>query len=303
MRVAITGASGLVGTALGRALEVEGHDVVRMGRGPRESRGADWDGAGGWFRDGVFDGVTAVVHLSGASIGDGRWTDERKAALRHSRIDTTRALVAHLESLSERPEVFVCASAVGYYGDRGDENLTEGALPGRGFLAQLVADWEAEASRAQHLGIRTVMTRGGPTLASLLPKMVRPFKLGLGGPLGNGRQWFPWVALDDTVRAMQFALANDISGAVNVVSPGGVTNRQFTKALGQALRRPAVLPLPAIVLRLMFGGERANELFLSSQRVRPERLTNAGFEFDHPYIDTAIALALRRQDEAGTALD
>lgn len=293
MQVAITGHSGHIGSALVHHLETSGHEVRRIRRGQREGD-ADWHPPSGWVRDGAFTAIDAIVHLSGASIGDGRWTEQRREELHASRIGTTRLLLDHLRTLDQRPSVFVCASAVGYYGDRGDEELTEESAPGEGFLARLTQDWEAEAGRAAELGMRDVQMRSGPVLESLLPRMLLPFRLGLGGRLGNGRQWFPWVALADAVAAIGFALVNEIEGPLNVVAPGIVTNRDFTRALGRALRRPTLFPVPELALRGIFGTERARDLLLASQRVTPQRLTEARFDFAYPQIDVALAVALGR---------
>ena len=295
MRVAITGGTGLIGSALRERLAAAGHEAVAIRRGPEADPDAQWDPAAGWVRDGAFAGFDAVVHLSGASIGEGRWSAARREELRSSRIDSTRTLVAHLGSLPEgdRPEVLVSQSAVGYYGERGDEELTEASAPGTGFLADLVIAWEREASRAEEHGIRTVrhrsaivLSRQGAPLSRLLP----PFRFGLGGNLGNGRWWMPWVTLEDELRSIEHVLANDVSGPVNVAAPGAVTNAGFTKSLARTLRRPALLPLPFLAYGLVFGQDPA-ELF-ASQRVAPQALTASGFEFAQPDIDSAFASLL-----------
>ena len=295
MRIAITGGTGLIGSALRERLAAAGHEAVAIRRGPESDPASQWDPAAGWVRDGAFAGYDAVVHLSGASIGEGRWSAARRELLRSSRIDSTRTLVEHLGSLpsEDRPEVLVSQSAVGYYGERGDEELTETAAPGTGFLADLVIAWEREATRAEEHGIRTVrhrsaivLSREGPPLSRLL----LPFRLGVGGNLGNGRWWMPWVTLEDEVRSIEHALTNDVSGAVNVAAPDAVTNATFTKALGRALRRPTLFPLPMFAYRLAFGQDPA-ELF-ASQRVVPQALAASGFEFAQPDIDSAFASLL-----------
>ena len=296
MRIAITGGTGLIGSALRERLAAAGHEANAIRRGPEGDPAAQWDPAAGWVRDGAFAGYDAVVHLSGASIGESRWSASRRDLLRSSRIDSTRTLVEHLGSLpaEDRPGVLVSQSAVGYYGERGDEELTEVATPGTGFLADLVIAWEREAVRAEEHGIRTVrhrsaivLSREGPPLSRLL----LPFRLGVGGNLGNGRWWMPWVTLEDEVRSIEHVLANDISGPVNVAAPDAVTNAGFTKALGRALRRPTIFPVPMFAYRLAFGQDPA-ELF-ASQRVAPQALTASGFEFAQPDIDSAFASLLR----------
>ncbi len=296
MRIAVTGGTGLIGSALRERLGTDGHEAVAIRRGPEGDPASQWDPAAGWVRDGAFAGYDAVVHLSGASIGEGRWSAARRELLRSSRIDSTRTLVEHLGSLpaEDRPGVLVSQSAVGYYGERGDEELTEAATPGTGFLADLVIAWEREATRAEEHGIRTVrhrsaivLSREGPPLSRLL----LPFRLGVGGNLGNGRWWMPWVTLEDEVRSIEHALTNDISGPVNVAAPEAVTNAGFTKALGRALRRPTLFPVPMFAYRLAFGQDPA-ELF-ASQRVVPQALAASGFEFAQPDIDSAFASLLR----------
>ena len=296
MRIAITGGTGLIGSALRARLAAGGHGAIAIRRGPEGDPASQWDPAAGWVRDGAFAGYDAVVHLSGASIGEGRWSASRRELLRTSRIDSTRTLVEHLGSLpaEDRPGVLVSQSAVGYYGERGDEELTEAATPGTGFLADLVIAWEREATRAEEHGIRTVrhrsaivLSREGPPLSRLL----LPFRLGIGGNLGNGRWWMPWVTLEDEVRSIEHALTTDINGPVNVAAPEAVTNAGFTKALGRALRRPTLFPLPMFAYRLAFGQDPA-ELF-ASQRVAPQALAASGFEFAQPDIDSAFASLLR----------
>ena len=295
MRVAMTGSTGLIGSALAARLEAGGHEVVRIRRGGEDEPGADWDPAGGWIRDGAFAGHDAIVNLSGANIGGGRWSGARRAELRSSRIDLTRVLVEHLGSLAEgdRPAVLVNQSAVGFYGDRGDAELGEDAGRGLGFLADLVADWEAEAQRAEDHGIRTVRHRSAIVLSKQGPplsRMLLPFRLGLGGTLGNGRWWMAWITLEDQLRSLEHAITSELSGAVNAAAPGATTNAQFTKALGRALRRPTLFPIPGVAYKLAFGQDPA-ELF-ASQRIVPQALAGSGFEFSHPQIDGALEAVL-----------
>ena len=296
MRVAITGSTGLVGRALAQRLTDRGDEVTRIVRGARGADGVDWAPADeGWVRDGAFDGCEAVVHLGGASIGEGRWTAKRKAELRSSRIESTQVLVAHLASLEARPRRLVVASAVGYYGDRGDEQLSEASAKGAGFLADLVADWEGAAEKANAAGIPAAMVRSGVVFAkdaSAFRRLVLPFRFGVGGRLGNGRQWMPWVTLEDLVSAIEHLLAGELTGPVNVVAPGAITNRELTKALGRVLRRPTLMMVPRFAMQLAMGGA-AGELLFASQRVVPERLMAEGFEFAHPEVEGALHALLR----------
>jgi len=297
MKILVTGSSGLVGTALGSALARAGHTVCRLvrpqsaaGEGATEGFAVAWNpGTGELGGAGV--GADAVVNLAGASIADGRWSKQRKELLRASRIDTTRALVNALAKMSARPSVLVSASAIGYYGDRRDETLTEERKPGTDFLAGLAQEWEAEALKAEALGIRVVLARFGIILAregGALPKMLTPFKLGVGGRLGSGNQWMSWVTLEDAVGILRFAIENaTVRGAINVVSPQPLQNEEFTRALAKAMHRPALFPAPAFALRLALG-EMANALLLSSQRVAPRLLEKLGYRFLHPDLSAAL---------------
>jgi uncharacterized protein (TIGR01777 family) len=298
MKILVTGSTGLVGTALVGALAGAGHTVCRLIRPESAARGGakdgfdtPWNPATGEL-GGAAIKADAVVNLSGASIGGGRWTAERKALLRSSRVETTRALVTALAKMNARPRALVSASAIGYYGSRGDENLTEESAAGKDFLARLTQEWEAEAVKAEALGIRVVRARFGIILArhgGALAKMLLPFKLGVGGRLGTGQQWMSWVTLDDVVGILRFALENRaVQGAVNIVAPGAVRNAVFTRELARALHRPALFPAPAFALRLALG-EMADALLLASQRVVPQRLQQLGYRFAHP--DLAVALA------------
>src|SRR6185312_4519440 len=300
--IAITGSSGLVGSALRHRLEADGHKVVRIIHGDRTSPAAMWDPASGWIRDGAFSGCDAVVHLAGESIGDGRWTESRKHKLRASRIDATRLLVDYLGSMAEGPKVLVAASAVGYYGDRGDEQLTEQSGKGSGFLADLVEDWEAESLRAKEFGVRTAVLRFGIVLAKdggALPRMMLPFKLGAGGKLGSGRQWMSWIVLDDLVSVLHRAVMGDFEGVYNAVSPNPARNTEMAKTLGRAMHRPSLIPAPKFALKLLLG-ESAEEMLFFSQRVYPTRLIAAGFPFAHPDLGEALASILHRGDAVTT---
>jgi uncharacterized protein (TIGR01777 family) len=236
-----------------------------------------------------------VIHLSGAGIADARWTEERKQLLRSSRIDTTRVLVDSLLRLKQKPRLLIVASAIGYYGNRGDEILTESSTTGTDFLALVCRDWEAEAGRAAARGIRTVMLRTGVVLSGkggALPKMLTPFKLGVGGRLGSGQQWMSWIAIEDVVGIIRNAIANEqVSGPVNVVAPNPVRNAEFTRLLAAMLHRPAIFPAPAFVLRLAMG-EMADAVLLSSDRVKPERMLAAGYKFRFEILEPALRAAV-----------
>jgi uncharacterized protein (TIGR01777 family) len=294
MKVAITGSSGLIGSALVPALAAAGHEVVRLVRRP--ASGADeisWDPAAGELDARALEGCEAVVHLAGATIGS-RWSKTRRRAILDSRVEGTRLVAETIASLTARPRVLVTASAIGVYGDRGDEELSEASPQGEGYLAEVVAAWEAAAAPALDAGIRVAQLRTGIVLSKhggALQRLLLPTRLGLGGPVGNGRQWWSWVTLDDAVAAYLFALEHELAGPINVTAPSPVTNREFMKALGRALRRPAVVPLPAFAVRLAFG-EMGEEVLLAGQRVRPDALEAAGFRFAQPELDGAFAHVL-----------
>jgi uncharacterized protein len=291
MRIAITGSHGLIGAALASALRARGDRVIRVIReapaGPDE---VTWQPAAGRIDAAGLDGIDAAVHLGGESLA-ARWTPERKAAIRDSRVGGTGLFARTLAALPARPRVLVSVSAVGYYGNRGDEVLTEASAPGTGFLADVCREWEAAASPARAAGIRVVHPRLGVVLAKhggMLPKIAPIFRLGAGGPLGNGRQYVPWVALDDVIGVLLLALdRDDVSGPCNVAAPQAVTNREFVSALGHAFGRPAVVPVPAAVLRAMFG-EMSDQALLASQRVDPARLRAAGHAFQFASLEPAL---------------
>jgi len=294
MKLLISGASGLVGTHLVRALRQQGHAVGRLVRpGAEPSKGdVRWDPQAATIDTASIEGTDGFIHLSGANIAAGRWTRAQKAILRSSRIDSTRLLVDALGRLRQRPKVFVCASATGYYGDRGDEILTESSTPGEDFLSLLARDWEAEAVRAEHSGIRTVRLRFGLIVSAdggALPRMLLPFKWGLGGRFGSGRQWMSWITLDDVVEITRRVIETEtFAGPVNVVAPNPVRNSEFTRILAKALDRPAIFPAPAFALRLALG-EMGEPLLLASQRVRPEQLL--AMKYAYRFSDLAAALA------------
>lgn len=293
MRIIISGSSGLIGSGLLARLAEEGHDVLGLRRGAPGSAPVVWQPDEGWIQDGALEGCDAVVHLAGASIGEGRWSVRRKRELRSSRVDATRLLVEHIASLERKPRVLISASAVGYYGDRGDEVLDEDAGPGEGFLAGLCTEWEQEALRAEEAGVRTVLLRFGVVISrrgGALPRMLFPFRLGLGGRLGSGGQWMPWVSLEDALRAIEWAIETEIAGPVNVTAPDAVTNAQFTRALARQMHRPAFFRVPRLALRIALG-QSADELLMWSARATPARLLESGFEFRHPDIASGLVAA------------
>ena len=309
MRIAITGATGLVGTALATHLDGASagapYEVYRVRRGTSDDRLADWNPAVGWVRPGALDGMDAVVHLAGEpiagrSIAGARWTPAIRERLRTSRVDATRLLVDHLAALPHPPRTFVAASAIGYYGNRGDAPLTEASPSGDGFLAALVRDWEAESLRAAlprdgEAGMRMVVLRFGHVLSGhggVLARLLPTARLGLGARFGDGRQYFSWVAIDDLTRAIEFAVTAEIEGVLNVTAPEPVTNAAFTHALARVLHRPAILAIPPFALRALLG-PAADELLLWGQRVLPERLLAAGFAFRHAEVEGALR-AVRR---------
>jgi uncharacterized protein (TIGR01777 family) len=303
MKILVAGSTGLVGTALVSALTKDGHTVCRLMRpesgvpgGTKDGFNVTWNPATGEL-GGAAVGADAVVNLAGASIAGGRWTAGRKALLRSSRIDTTRALVTALAKMNARPRVLVSASAIGIYGNRGDELLTEESAAGADFLAGLTQEWEAEALKAAALGIRVVLARFGIILAregGALAKMLLPFKLGAGGRLGSGQQWMSWVTLEDVVGIIRFAIEKgEARGAMNVVAPQAARNTEFTKMLANALHRPALFPAPAFALRLAMS-EMADALLLSSQRVVPQVLEKLGYRFLHADLTTALAAVLAK---------
>jgi uncharacterized protein (TIGR01777 family) len=317
MRVLISGSSGFVGTAITRLLTENGHTVSRLLRHksrakivtappveeadenstkdenpvavPRDVR---WDPVTNEFDAQAAEGADAVVHLAGASIGGGRWTNARKDLLRSSRVDATRHLVNSLSALSAKPRIFVGVSAVGYYGNRGDEKLTDHSGPGSDFLAQICKDWERESNRAAEFGARVVILRFGIILSTrggALPRMLTPIRMFVGGKLGSGQQWMSWISLDDAAGVIRFALENNaVRGPVNTVSPYPIRNADFTKKAARAVHRPAMFPAPEFALRLMLG-EMADRLLLSSQRALPEKLQSLGYQFQDSDLGFTLA--------------
>ena len=295
VKVLVAGSSGLIGTALCSRLEREGHEVVRLVRRQPAQGELRWDPEAGELEQEALEGIEAVVHLGGRNIAAGRWTATVKAQLRQSRVQTTQLLAAGLAGLATPPRVLVCASAIGIYGNRRDEELDEESSTGEGFLAELGRAWEGASAVAAEAGIRVVQARLGLVMSrrgGALAKMLLPFRLGVGGKIGDGRQYVSWISLEDAVAALIYAVENDaLRGPVNLTAPQPVTNAELTRTLGRLLRRPTLLPLPAFAAKLLLG-ELAEEGLLASQRVRPTRLLEAGFEFAHPELEGALRRAL-----------
>jgi uncharacterized protein (TIGR01777 family) len=287
----------MIGRALTDSLTADGHEVVAFRRGP----GGNWDPGAGTIDQATVDSLDAVVHLAGEPIGAGRWTDARKAAIRDSRrlgTDVVARAIATARAAGAGPAVLVSMSGIGWYGDRGDDVLTEASTPGRGFLADVTREWEGATGPAADAGARVAISRNGVVLhpsGGFLKSQLLPYKLGLGGPAAGGRQWLPWIGLDDEVAVLRRLLDDEsLSGAVNATSPNPVPQREFARALGRVLHRPAVIPLPVPVIRVVLGPEMVAELLTASQRAEPARLLEAGFAFAHPEIEAALRHVLGR---------
>ncbi len=298
MKVLVTGATGLVGSALIPFLTSGGHEVFRLTRSEAiDANDITWNPDSHELPKARLEGLDAVVHLAGENIAATRWNPRVKERLRRSRIETTRFLCESLAQLHRPPQTLICASAIGYYGDRGAEILTEVAGPGTGFLADLCRDWEAACEPARKLRMRVVNLRIGVVLSPLgggLAQMLKPFRLGLGGVIGSGRQYWSWIAIDDLVGAIDYSLTNPhLSGVVNATAPSPVTNQEFTKTLGTILGRPTFFPMPRFAARIALG-EMANDLLLASARVMPNRLSESKYPFRHPTLEGALRHLLGR---------
>ena len=296
MKILITGATGLIGTRLQEALREAGHDLLLASRKkPKNESYVQWDINEGFAEPEKLEGIDAVIHLAGENL-NGRWTDAKKKAIRESRVLGTRNVVDTISGLKQRPRVLVSSSAIGFYGDRGDDVMTETSPPGKGFLPEVCREWEAEARRAEDAGIRTVLLRAGIVLSKdggALGTMLTPFKFGIGGVVGSGKQWMSWISLDDHVTVIRYALENEaIRGAVNSVSPNPATNEQFVKSLGEVISRPTLIPVPEFAVHLAFG-EMGDTLLLDSTKAVPKRLEDAGFEFNFPDLKKALETAVK----------
>lgn len=295
MRTLISGTSGLVGSALVASLHAKGHDIRCLQRHKGPGSGEIWNTRELFSRNGDNAPFETVIHLAGENVAQGRWNDARKQKILNSRVDGTRQLVQYLATLDTPPRTLLCASAIGYYGSRGDELLTEKSTPGSGFLAEVCRKWEAEAARAETFGARVVNLRFGMVLSpdgGALHKMLPAFSTGLGGPIGTGRQYMSWISIRDLVEVIDFVIHTEaVYGPVNVVAPEAVTNKEFTVGLGRVLKRPAVLPVPPFVLRLLFG-DMADEMLLTSSRAKPEKLLEAGYCFQDVDLEETLRFCL-----------
>ncbi len=293
MRVAVSGASGFIGSAVVRRLEAGGHQVSRMVRGTAKAGEIHWIPAGALETE-PLEGFDAVVHLAGENIS-GRWTHSKKARILNSRVQGTLTIAATLARLQRKPKVLVSASAIGFYGSRGDETLDESSTAGSDFLAEVARQWESATEAASRAGIRVVLTRFGVVLGEgggALKKMLGPFRMGVGGRIGSGQQWMSWVALEDVAGAVAHAIANEsVRGPVNVVAPNPVRNAEFTRTLGEVLKRPTMFPMPEFAVKLAFG-EMGESLLLGSQRVTPKKLQESGYPFQVPELKGALESAI-----------
>ena len=297
MKIVISGASGLIGTQLVAKLSSSGHEVVRLVRRSPKPGEIQWNPKSGTLDAAALEGVDAVIHLSGAGIGDKRWTDGYRKEILDSRTATTALLATTMASLSRKPSVFLSGSAIGIYGARNDEQLTEVSTHGTGFLAEVCEQWEAAAKPAVDAGIRTVYLRTGIVLTpkgGALKKLLPLFKLGVGGKFGNGKQWQSWISIDDEIGAIEHLLTANVSGAVNLTAPNPVTNAEFTKVLASVLKRPAIVPVPTFAPKILLGGELADALLFTGQRVIPAALNASGYMFKHTTLESAFRSLLSK---------
>lgn len=293
MRILISGSTGLIGSALVPALEANGHEAVRLRRGNRVAGDLHWDPGAESIDD--LSGIDAVVHLGGVGIGTKRWTKQQKKAILDSRTVGTRLLSSAIASAEPKPHTLLSASAIGYYGDGGSQELTEESRPGDDFQATVCVQWEAVTAAAEAAGVRTAQLRTGLVLAShggVLKRMLLPFKMGLGGRIGSGDQYMSWISLGDVIGAILHLLDSSLSGPVNLTAPNPITNAEFTRTLGDVLRRPTVLPTPLLPLKAVYGSELVETLLLSSQRIVGTRLSDSGYQFKHPTLEQALRAVL-----------
>lgn len=296
MKVLITGSTGLIGQELQKSFTEKGYEMLLASRKePTDDRHIQWSIEEGFTSPEKLEGIDVVVHLAGENVSGFRWTDDKKKAIRDSRVLGTRNVVDAISKLKQKPKVFIASSAIGFYGERGDEECTESSAMGDNFLAGVSKEWEAESRRAEDAGIRTVLLRTGIVLSKdggALATMLTPFKLGVGGVVGSGKQWMSWISMEDEIAIINFAIENEsLRGAVNAVAPNPVTNEEFTKTLGEVLYRPTFLPLPEFAISMIFG-EMGDALLLASTKVMPKRLEDAGFEFKYPDLKAAIEHAV-----------
>ena len=297
MKIVISGASGLIGTQLVTTLKSSGHEVVQLVRRTAGAGQIMWDPKSGKLDPASLEGCDAVIHLSGAGIGDKRWSDAYRKEILDSRTATTSLLANTIASLQRKPSVFLSGSAIGIYGARGDEQLTETSAHGTGFLADVCEQWEAAAKPAIDAGVRTVFLRTGIVLSpkgGALKKLLPLFRLGVGGKFGNGKQWQSWISMDDEVASIIHLLTANVSGAVNLTAPQPVTNAEFTKVLARVVKRPAIVPVPTFAPKILLGGELADALLFTGQRVMPQALTASGYVFKHSTLESALRSLLTK---------
>jgi uncharacterized protein (TIGR01777 family) len=297
MKIVISGASGLIGTQLVTSLKSSGHEVVQLVRRSAAVGQIMWDPKSGKLDPASLEGCDAVIHLSGAGIGDKRWSDSYRKEILDSRTQTTALLATTIASLHRKPSVFLSGSAIGIYGARGDEQLTETSAHGTGFLADVCEQWEAAAKPAIDAGVRTVFLRTGIVLSpkgGALKKLLPLFRLGVGGKFGNGKQWQSWISMDDEVTSIIHLLTANVSGAVNLTAPQPVTNAEFTKVLARVVKRPAIVPVPTFAPKILLGGELADALLFTGQRVMPQALTASGYVFKHSTLESALRSLLTK---------